>query len=799
MSQFMPADVPLIGLDATSVAPLDDDLTSWPSDVPLLIIGGDHGYPQWWGTNGLDGMARMYADQGITPYLAINTQDDAGERIGAANRLTWQQVRDLQNSYGIEITNHASQHIQAWNLINTGIRITYAGATATATVAISGTWPAITIASGTAAESFSFDTSNAAYNTLTKLKNAIEAVGSAGTWICRISPELTGNEDSNNLLNCTARTVKVVAAHDTIPANSALFACGGGIVIQYTGTVFKTAYVNITTSSVLEMYGDGTLVGSFNLSNASYDTLSELVAAISAVTGFTAKLMDNDNVTTPSNQTYLTGTEASIRLNWVSGIDVISQPQVFGMGLSISYMIARQLQECTDTAAANGVTIKNFSQPGAQFYPWNVDGAAQVCKSFRGVPFTRSSIAPMMAPCSERPDYFTYNYAVTLSDSIEEMRGWIDALCASPGHYSQWVIHQLSPDGATGYNIGPAYGTASITETNFYTLIKYIKSKVDAGLLRTLTPEQARIALKSTPIPLNRLQNATFQNFGGTLTGFTSVDGGNAIGGWALTTPASITACSISSGTLTLTSNANTLVDVLKQDQIFIPGKTYELSLDLEMPTYTSGNGFYFRVNKRLTSMIKTMQPHTSNTVFTSHKYIRGGRVVLRFTVPKRDDFGRCYVRSSTKGPWDLSAVANAAMKINLGAKGSIDNISVVGAIPATTHANEIATLLNAAIAANASYAELQEYWTVFSAEDGYLIGQLPWRFGDSTGNISMDAATTNGGATAVVMGNATVRGVNYHAQFPASEDYHFYVLITMDMTGTVRIRNPMLREVQWS
>lgn len=799
MSIFDPAYVPLIGLDATSVEPLDNDLTPWPSDVPLLIIGGDHAYTQWWGSDGTNGMARMYADQNIKPYLAVNTQDDAGEKVGAANRMTWQQIRALQSAYGLEITSHGSQHIQAWNLINTGIRITYAGASASATVAISGTWPAITIASGTAVESFSFDTSNASYNTLNKLKAAIEAVGTPGTWVCRISPELTGNEDSNNLLNCTARTVKVVAAHDTIPANSALFACGGGITIQYTGTTYKTAYVNITTSSVLELYGDGVLVGTFNLSNALYDTLSELIAAISAVSGFTAKLMDNDNVTASSNQTYLTGTEASIRLNWVAGVDVISQPQVFGMGLSISYMIARQLQECVDTAAANGVTIKNFSQSGEQFYPWNVDGAAQACKSFRGNPFVRSSVSPMMCACVDRPDYFDYHVSISLGDTISEMQGWIDALCASPGHYSQWLIHQLSPDGTTGYVIGPAFGTASITEANFYTLIKYIKTKVDAGLLRVLTPEQARIAIKSTPVPLNRLQNATFQNFGGTLTGFTSADGGNAIGGWVLTTPANITTCSISSGTMTLTSNANTQVDVLKQDQIFVPGKTYELSLDLEMPTYTSGNGFYLRVNKRLTSMIKTMQPHTSNTVFASHKYVRGGRVVLRFTVPKRDDFGNCYVRSSTKGPWDLSAAANAAMKINLGSKGSIDNISVVGAAPATTHANEIANLLNAAIAANASYAELQEYWNVFSAEDGYLIGKLPWRFGDSTFNISMDAATTNGGATAAVMGNATVRGVNYQAQMPASEDYHFYILVTFDMTGTVRIRNPMLRETQWA
>lgn len=870
-----------IALDAINPRTLQLAKQMSGDDTPMLTIGGDHALLSWIN----NGMAKVYADNNVPPYIAVNTQDDAGEYVGAASRMTWPQVKQLQDDFGIEVVSHGSQHIQAWNLINTGIKLTYLGAGTVAIITVTGTWPAITIAAtvtGAASDNFSFDTSNALYDTLAELKAAIEATNGGGKWTCRLSPELTGNELSNNILNMkgtqattfsnsgghvlatttddlpnaspvvfnggvmpdslttltTYWTIRISAttsklatsralalagtpinygttngsgtinmyqagmiakpwtAHDTVAANTCLLAVGGGITIQYTGTVYKTAYVNVLNSSVMEIYGDGVRVASYNLTLAANDTLRKLVTLISALTGFTAKLMDNDQATTYSNQSYVNGNESSARLHWCGGVDVIAKPTNFEVGLSVPYMIHRQLQETVDTAAANGVTINNFAQSGAAFYP-HLQHGGQAVRSWRGNPLVKSSYAPLMVPCNERADYFHIVHSVSLTHTLAQMKAWIDALCDTRGHFVDLLIHVPSPDGTTGYNFPALVNqTASITEANFVELIRHIGRKVAAGSLRVLQPEQARIAKKLCPPPVNRILNPRFKNSGASVLGNASGDGVN-LPGWGVFTPAGITAFTFNSdNTITLTSDGSSgAVDVIRQEHLLQAGKTYVFEFDIDMPLYTSGNGVALRVMRRFANIFKYMQPHTSNTLFTSDKRTRGGHMELKFTMPTRDNAGFAYVRSLTKGPWDLSAAGNAAMQVNLFAKGAIDNINVQGAVPATTHANEIATKLNAAITGNAAYAELQEYWTAFSAEDGYLVGRAPWRGGDNTANMRMDAATTNGGATAVVMGDAQVRGPNFQAQNIAAEDYPVYLTLMLDFIGTVRIRNPFLRE----
>lgn len=113
--------------------------------------------------------------------------------------------------------------------------------------------------------------------------------------------------------------------------------------------------------------------------------------------------------------------------------------------------------------------------------------------------------------------------------------------------------------------------------------------------------------------------------------------------------------------------------------------------------------------------------------------------------------------------------------------------------------AEEIATKLNTAVQAAAAYRELQEYWNLWFAEDGYLCCRAPWRGQDQQFNVRMDAATTNGGATAVVMGSATVRGPTFHAQYPYPDDFYLTASIAVDAICTVKVSKPFIREVQWS
>ena len=57
-------------LTASQVAEVSSVLDGRRTNNSLLVIGGDHPYAQWWGNDGTDGMAQMYEDLGITPYIA---------------------------------------------------------------------------------------------------------------------------------------------------------------------------------------------------------------------------------------------------------------------------------------------------------------------------------------------------------------------------------------------------------------------------------------------------------------------------------------------------------------------------------------------------------------------------------------------------------------------------------------------------------------------------------------------------------------------------------------------------------
>lgn len=166
---------------------------------PVLILGGDHPYAQWWGTNGSNGLAQMYLDQGITPYIAINSDDTNAP--GNTNMMTWAQCAALA-AKGVEFVAHGSWHADKWDRINTGLRIEYIGTNTSATVQVNTAVPSTTIVCTSAAPSSDSVTSTFATDaTLSAVKATIEA---NGKWRVTLDTILTGSEASVNLLGMNA-------------------------------------------------------------------------------------------------------------------------------------------------------------------------------------------------------------------------------------------------------------------------------------------------------------------------------------------------------------------------------------------------------------------------------------------------------------------------------------------------------------------------------------------------------------------------------------------------------------------
>lgn len=171
------------------------------SQRPVIVLGGDHPYLQWYGTNGYDGMAAMYLDRGLRPYMAINTRDPGGEFPGAPGRLSWTQIAELA-ARGVEITNHGARHFQSWLRCTSGITVRYNGAGTDAFLTINSSKLLTTTCTGAAGDNQSFDLTNASYNTLQKVVNAFNAVA-GGKYQAALAAELVGDEDSINLAQVT--------------------------------------------------------------------------------------------------------------------------------------------------------------------------------------------------------------------------------------------------------------------------------------------------------------------------------------------------------------------------------------------------------------------------------------------------------------------------------------------------------------------------------------------------------------------------------------------------------------------
>lgn len=774
MADFTPANAPLAGLDNQTVK-IPDPIKGL---TPVLVVGGDHPYLQWWGTNGLDGMAAMYAYYGITPYLAVNTTAVTNEAPSPgvnADFCSWEQTTALSTNLGVDVVSHGNRHIQDWRKINAGMTIRYSGAAATATVQVTAT-NVIGVTAGSVND-FNFDITTAPYDTLAELVAAINAVTG---WSAVLCDSLTGSESSLSMMIIAATSCKSV----TQP-----FACAGGVYISYSAAVYSNV-TYICDGTILRIYADGVRVYSITLSGK---TLANLVTEITAVSGFTCVLCNDAPNTNGIN--YVSGSELASSFRAFTGEWKIPPQGLYVHGLiPPTYLVRRELDLSQTRLAARGITVRNFAQSGSNFFAQQVAGQDYLVYRGNGAFQTYAPGAVPTGRIEQFLPHITVNFANYPTAAY--LTAIIDALVDSPGYTATLLCHKLLPDSDPRF---PGIVTSVLTDydqvkTNWLTFLAYAQAAIQAKTLKNMSISDIASNMTEMKMPRNRFFNAKFKNFGGSLLGI-SGDGGYRIPGWQVSTSANITAISVSSdGTMSVTTSSGTAVTPVNQIVMLEPGQ-YEATLNVNCTNYSSGNGVQFRFDSMLGTHVDEMVPN--NTQMTSSSGIRyQGQLKMSFVV-KPPEMLPGQVASLSTSPWDLSVNKNIKLNINSLAQVEID-CSAGAVSAAATTAKEVAAAINNFLAANATYGPKAEYHTVARAANGRVYITNPYFGPDASYAVNLasgataDAMTTIFGQTSA---NSITRAPN--------NDYRgglipvkINILIGMAAGTVTEISRPWLRKI---
>lgn len=752
--------------------------------VPVIMVGGDHPYDQWSGAanNGVD---KLYADRGIKPYLAINTYAGVAAP-GDSGYETWTQLQGLQ----AEILAHGHRHPQDWTRTNSGMTIVYSGAAASATVKITGSPKTLTLVGNGGAENTSFDLTNASYDTLAELAAAISAIG---TWTCTLAPELTGSEKSINLLNvATARNVKASTG------NTYFSACGG-IAIAYGGN--GQAAVQIA-SGIMYVFINGIARGIFNLSNAAYDTLAELVTQINSTlsaAGIKAALC-NDGAVSGQSPFYLVGDEASTSLGDLQWLEITRSGYLLGMtdstivygqrvnaGLPHSYLIERLIEACIDTAASNGITIQDFAQPGTGMAQWLLASTTRA-KSYRmDKPDWGVFPSPTWAAIGDPAVYS--HYAINTTISKEAVMAAMDAAEDSPGCIVNFLAHALipaTPSGKNGYVFNDTTSANKYAEDDFIVCMDYLKSKMDAGTVVQMTPKELRAYRRSIPRPQNYIFNPKLRNSGVALLGKAN---GFDVPGWQLNANgANLTAIAIANGVLTQTTNSDVAVGSLGQPLMLERGKTYRAGCRVEIVTKTSGLGVRLKLDPRYSGMPNALANASSANSFWSSAYAQSNftDIEFQFTVPNRKA-SPAQIIGSAAGTFNISAGVNDTLTV------TIDSLAFTATLTAgaARTASQVVADINAAIAADADFTSKQEYWNIASAVGNNVVLTAP--------NVSKEywsKITVSGNAASTVLGASVVSALPNYAGATDAFAVPPQLTLSQEMTGTINVSGFFVREL---
>jgi hypothetical protein len=364
------------------------------TNAAILLLGSDHAYQQIYGTNGSDGMAGLSKANGITMYDAMNTAVGNPNSPDSPSHMTWAQIKQMADTNLIDPLSHGVTHPTSWDRINTGVTVVYLGSGATCTGIVNYT----VVNSIPVSTSFQVTSSNPAdsatflFSTYPTLAELAAAVNATGRYLMTLDHALPGSAPSTNLMGLVSAT-PIDKINETIGA----FACGGGILLSYTGSTYsRVSVARNSASAAIQLFADGVSLGpgpGWALLNPLYNTLSKIVLAINGlgISGLTAKLCDNAGATNIAAYNYLSGNEASTNLAFCANKDIMLVPVSWdSITTSRSTMIGRQFSGSYAAALAKGVAFSGFAYSGGDFFPWTMPAYAGLPNwHFRSTPRDR--------------------------------------------------------------------------------------------------------------------------------------------------------------------------------------------------------------------------------------------------------------------------------------------------------------------------------------------------------------------------------------------------------------------------
>jgi|GEM_PF-2821492 len=806
------------------------------NDGSLLTIGGDHPYDQWWGTNGKNGMAAMYLDRGIQPYLAVCWDDSVdntsgvGATLGRDNQgmMSLDQALKLQE-WGVQFVSHGARHTHYWETFNTGIRVRYTGTNTQPTVHITG--GVMTLATTSPATSVAITL--ASHPTVNDLVAAIAALDGTpnlnGTWRCIPATELTGLESTENLLPLQAPRRNDAAFY---PGESRLsgqcFALSGGLLLRYTGTAYKEVAVTCNdTSNNLGIYADGARLLS-TTTNASLATIAAAVNALN-LAGLTCLVMDNGrsaqsiggstavNPGQSIRETYCFGDENGLGLRRNDFTIVSYFGTHLDMGVGFAYAVRRSIEAVKERAAAAGITLHGFAQSGGRFYPWLLRSMGDEHEFWRG---DRSymegsgGLSPHAMPANKTPLHTGHFTSRSPSSSLpygeDDVKAIIDALADNKGWAACWLNHLLTPTPAdkSGYEVTTQieYSDADQDEGPFNRQLAHAAAARDAGLIRIVGPSDFNRLRHASRGPANLVFNPKFRNGrANNLLGITSAlngASGVAMPGWKIASDAADwTAFSVDASTRELTLTSNGVLAANKTPLGFNlylePGKTYMIGASLDLRQW--GTGLSRNVRFNLYPLHTGFGDPVAQGEAALASYGWSGQfqgdASFMFTVPVAEPMSPARIISPA-GPFTITA--GHTITVSVDALAASAPITLGG----LTTAKQIAAAINTAMASDATYGPLTRYHDIARAEGERLVIEAPQiKVTAETTGSQMTLANGTGTPLASVFGAGvtTCRAVSrIHARPDSALIGYFVVLVpsATDATRTLRIRAPYCREV---
>ena len=830
------------------------------AEKAYICMGGDHPDIQY-SINGdaTKGLHRIPLDRGLPWYLAVNTH--TGDVIPGRNgiTITWDQIKSLQDQ-GVDIVSHGvGPHNNSWRRTSTGGYIRYTGDASTASLDISGTFPAISMVTTLAGDQtdgslgFNISLTDAAYDTIAEVAAYINTLTG---WEFYVDPCLAGTELSTNFLIQAATNLKPTSTSITYdngyavvtladhgaksgdyitvtgvtPSNYNVtnfqigaivskdvfkypvsgspgtatvqgklsfrrpISAGAGLILSYTGTAYQNVRVEVS-ATIFRIYCDGVALIQYTITNASYNTLAKVSAAVNAagISGLVCELSD-DRRTAPNEAgtasvPYMHGGENSTNLETCKSRDLTSGFVRINAGLPIHYINNRRVDASVEEAATHNVVFKHFASSGLQccraFAP-TTDRVSEV----RGNPVDISTF-PLAVPVSSLPAGFHHRVSVNSGYGVTadaHMTCLVDALADSPGHIIDILNHSVSVDGSSGYSLTPSVTTIDLSESQFVELCNKLAANTNkvAAISYSELVKLRTIAQK----PKNYLFNPKFKNSGESLLGSTGSTSTQAkLPGIALTTPAHVTAASITDGRLSITTNAATSFSPLQWEAVLEPNTPYELSCHVEFSAYTSGN-MYWEIYSSANTIDRIFGGPLSS--MTSDQQIKNGLVRMTFEL-NPPTFVPARIKSKA-GPYN---VPTGTIKIKYGVFAYL-SINLAGATPSATTAAEVCAAFNNAMATAITAGSYTEEWRNWATlENGRVVISAPYRERVRNSETLLMSTDTGSDQITPVFGATLATGNGNYDSSSSAERFPTKIRFKVACQGAFTISDPILREIK--